>query len=86
MKPIWPTSCLPIGETVKLVLAGVLGGIVLAFAVQRLAASLLYGVTLGNPGVVFLSIVVLLCAALAAAVIPTWRATHINPTEALRSE
>ena len=58
----------------------------LAFAEQKLVASLLYRVTLGNPGVLLLSILVLLWATLVAAMIPIGRATHINPTESLRSE
>ncbi len=74
------------GQTVKLLLAGVLAGAALSFALQKVLGNLLYGITLGNPGVLFLSILVLLCAALIAATIPLRRATHINPIEALRSE
>jgi len=75
-----------LGQVVKLLLAGVLAGIVLSVGVQKVLGSLLYGITLGNPGVLLLSILVLLCAAFIAAAIPLWRAMHINPIEALRSE
>jgi predicted permease len=75
-----------LGQVVKVLLAGVVAGVALSFGVEKVLGSLLYGVTLGNPGVLALSIVVLLGAAFAAATIPLWRATHINPIEALRSE
>ena len=75
-----------LGQTGKLVLGGVLSGIVLSFAVQKVLASLLYGIALGNSGILLLSILVLLSAAFAAVMIPMWRATHINPIEALRRE
>ena len=75
-----------LGQTFKLILAGVLAGIVLTFGLEKVLRNLLFGITLGNPGVLFFSTLVLLCTAFVAATIPMWRATHVNPIEALRSE
>lgn len=69
-----------------LVGAGVVFGLAGALAVTRLMASLLYGVT-ATDAVTFTGVCLLLCAsALAAAYIPAWRATRLDPTIALRHE
>ena len=68
------------------VLIGVGFGVALAAAGGRFVASLLYGVTPGNPWVV-LDTVALLVAVLAAAfVFPAGRAASVNPMEAIREE
>jgi putative ABC transport system permease protein len=57
-----------------------------AFALTRVIASLLFGVTTTDAAT-FLAIPVLLAAvAFAATVIPAWRASKVDPMVALRVE
>jgi ABC-type antimicrobial peptide transport system permease subunit len=58
----------------------------LAWGFARLAKSLLFGVSSGDP-VTFATIATLVAlVALAASAIPTWRAASIEPMRALRYE
>lgn len=77
---------LVLGGTGRLVLAGVVLGLALAFALSRLMASLLYNVPAGDPLVYGGGAVILALAALVAAWFPARRAARVNPVEALRSE
>jgi predicted permease len=71
---------------VKLVAIGLAIGFVIALAVTRLLRGLLYGVSPTDP-ITFGGIALLLVGvALAAAYVPAWRATRIDPVEALRAE
>jgi putative ABC transport system permease protein len=75
-----------LGEGLKLVLAGVLLGIIAALAMTRLLATMLYGVSVTNP-VIFSSVVLLLVAvSLAACFVPARRAMRVDPIVALRYE
>jgi len=73
-------------QAAKLALTGELVGILVALAVTRLMASMLFGVTAADP-VTFAGVALLLTAvACAACYIPARRATRIDPMVALRYE
>jgi predicted permease len=75
-----------VGQSLQLALAGIGIGLVLSFALTRLVASQLLGVSATDP-LTFVGMSCLLCAvALAASIIPARRATRVDPLIALRTE
>jgi predicted permease len=75
-----------VGQALRPVAAGTLAGFAVSLAATRWIESLLFGVRRFDPltmGAVFSALV---AVALAAAFVPAWRATHIDPMEALRYE
>jgi len=75
-----------VGQSLRLVMAGIGIGLVLSFALTRLVASQLLGVSATDP-LTFVAVSCLLCAvALAASIIPARRATKVDPLIALRAE
>ena len=73
-----------LGETVGLVVAGLLAGGALAYVGSRLIASRLYGVAPEDPFTLMVATSVLLFVALVAAYLPARRASRLDPMAALR--
>jgi putative ABC transport system permease protein len=69
-----------------LILLGLVLGLAGAYALTRLIASLLFGVTAKDPVTYGAVAVLLAIVALLACYVPAWRATKVDPMEALRCE
>ena len=74
------------GESGLILVAGLAVGLAAAAALRRWIESQLYGVSSLDPAVLALVTAVLAAAALAACLVPAWRATRIDPVVALREE
>ncbi|MEM6706443.1 MAG: ABC transporter permease [Acidobacteriota bacterium] len=73
-------------QGMRAALYGVAAGLVLAFGVTRFLHSLLFAVDAQDPATFAIVPVVLLSVAAVASLIPAWRATRIEPVQALRQE
>jgi putative ABC transport system permease protein len=73
-------------QGMRLILAGVVIGMVCALGFTRLLSGLVYGVGAMDPLVFAIVPLVLVLAALLASYLPAQRATRIDPVNALRSE
>jgi ABC-type antimicrobial peptide transport system permease subunit len=69
-----------------LVLCGAGIGLIAATAMNRLIASMLFGLTPSDPMALFMATSVLLVVALLAAWLPARRASKVDPMVALRCE
>lgn len=69
-----------------MLLPGLALGLVGALALGRLLASQLYGLGSSDPSVIALALGLLSLVALAACLVPSWRALRIAPMDALRDE
>ena len=77
---------LVVGHGARLVVAGIVLGIVGAFGVTRLVASFLYNVSATDPFSFVGTALFLALVALAASYVPARRATAVDPMIALRAE
>ena len=77
---------LAVGYGMKLVLAGLVIGLIAAFALTRVMSTLLFGVTATDPTTFTLISLLLIAVAVIASYIPARRATRVNPIIALRYE
>ena len=70
----------------KLIMASVVVGLVSAIALSRVLSNLLFGVSATDPLTFVALSAVLIVVALAASWVPAFRATRIDPLDALRTE
>jgi putative ABC transport system permease protein len=77
---------LAVGYGMKLVIAGLVIGLIAAFALTRVMSTLLFGVTATDPATFTLISLLLIAVAVVASYIPARRATRVNPIIALRYE
>ncbi|HUH62641.1 MAG TPA: ABC transporter permease [Terracidiphilus sp.] len=73
-------------ESLGLVVPGLVVGCALAFALTRIMATLLYGVTAADPLTYLGAAIFLMMVAMAAVYVPARRATRIDPMQALREQ
>jgi putative ABC transport system permease protein len=77
---------LVVKDGLKMVSLGLLFGIAGALALTRLLATLVYGVTTHDPMTFVVIAALLSLVAMVACYVPAWRATRVDPLEALRCE
>ena len=77
---------LVVGDGIRLAVIGIAVGLGGAVAATRLIQGLLYGVPRLDPFAFGAGAVALLAVAIVACVIPTWRATRVDPVIAVRAE
>jgi predicted permease len=75
-----------LGQGMRLTLAGLALGLAGAAATTRLLKGMLFGVESLDPATFLGATVFLAMTALAAALLPAWRATRVDPVDCLRSE
>ena len=75
-----------IGQTGRILLAGILPGAILAVLAVHIAGHLLYGSVIANSLAIIAASFVLACAGSVATFIPARRAAFADPLESLRSE
>ncbi|HTL54036.1 MAG TPA: ABC transporter permease [Candidatus Limnocylindrales bacterium] len=75
-----------VGQGMRAVLVGVLGGTVVAVALTRFLTAYLYSVSPTDPITFAAVIFVFIAVAAAACLIPAFRASRVDPVEALRCE
>ena len=75
-----------LSRALRVVGAACAAGVVLAFAFTQMLSGMLYGVSPLDPLTFAAVIALVLAVAATAAFLPAWRASRIDPTEALREE
>jgi ABC-type antimicrobial peptide transport system permease subunit len=77
---------LVLGQGMTIALAGIVVGVVGAYGLSRLTASLHYGVSPSDPATYSAVAVVIAAVAVAACIVPIRKATRVDPLEAIRAD
>jgi ABC-type antimicrobial peptide transport system permease subunit len=77
---------LVLSRGLRLTAAGIIVGAIAAFVLTRLMGNLLYNVSPYDPLAFGSALVVIAIASLTACFLPAWRATRIDPVQALREQ
>jgi len=77
---------LVVRQGLSMAVLGTAIGVAGAIALSRWIEGLLFGVTATDPATIVAVVAMLLTVALVACYVPAWRATRVNPTQALRAE
>ncbi|PYJ27388.1 MAG: hypothetical protein DME89_09350, partial [Verrucomicrobia bacterium] len=77
---------LVVSRGLQLTAAGIVLGGIVALILTRLMGNLLYKVSPHDPLAFGSALVVITIASLTACFLPAWRATHIDPVQALREQ
>lgn len=75
-----------LGDGLRLVLTGLVAGVIGALALSGLLSSQLFGVNPREPLIYLVVTATLLTVGVAACLIPAWRATRVDPVTAMRTE
>jgi putative ABC transport system permease protein len=75
-----------LAQSGRLMLLGVGGGLVGAWAASRLFTSVVFGITGNEPWLYAVVALALAATALLAAIVPAWRASRVDPLVALRND
>jgi ABC-type antimicrobial peptide transport system permease subunit len=73
-------------QTLSLIAAGLVAGLLLSVLSVHTLSSLLFGLSPYDPATMFVATMLLTIVAIAAGLKPAWRAAHVDPVEALRTE
>jgi ABC-type antimicrobial peptide transport system permease subunit len=82
----WSITRMVVKEGLIVAALGVVIGGPLAFAASRLVASLLYGISPGDPKTIIAAATLFIVTSIAAAWLPAFRAARVRPVDALRQE
>lgn len=77
---------LVVGRGLRVISTGILAGVVAAWLMAAVVASLLFDASPFEPAVVLLTACTLTLAAIVASLVPAWRAVRVDPVIALSSE
>ena len=73
-------------EMLLVILSGIAAGVAAGLLCGRYVETQLFGVKAADPPVFAIGVATVLAASLAAAFLPAWRASRIDPMRALRHE
>jgi ABC-type antimicrobial peptide transport system permease subunit len=77
---------LVVRQGLSMAIIGTAIGVAGALALSRWIEGLLFGVTATDPMTLAAVVAMLIAVALVACTVPAWRATRVDPTQALRAE
>jgi len=77
---------LVLGESLRLAALGVAIGVAASLAAARLLRGLIFGVSESDPMTLVAVAALLVVVTVAASFVPAWRATRVDPMEALRDD